>query len=201
MSHHCLLTLIIVVTRLPQLESRLFSQGLPCKTPSPTHLQTSDAPSTNPTKPKTHKLFLFPNAPFDKWKQDIDFDSFIGGARRALTMTRIVTLVKDHQISLWIWRLRYRSGHDRRPRSRKGGCWRGLKIKQRRIRGFPHPTLITGLDNSSFWTRGERHLWSIFWTIFWGKSFAMSSLNNHKSLFAPHWLYFNDNFCNTFLEH
>jgi hypothetical protein len=30
------------------------------------HLQTSDAPSINPTRPKTHELFLFPNALFDK---------------------------------------------------------------------------------------------------------------------------------------
>ncbi len=55
-----------VVTRLPQLERRRFSQGLPCKTPLLTHLQTSDAPSINPTRPKTHEPFLFPNAPFDK---------------------------------------------------------------------------------------------------------------------------------------
>jgi hypothetical protein len=54
--------IIYVVTRLPQLESRQFSQGLQCKTPLRTHLQTSDAPSTNPIKLKTHEPFFFPNA-------------------------------------------------------------------------------------------------------------------------------------------
>ncbi len=56
----------------------------PLQNPFANSLQTSDAPSINPTKPKTHEPFLFPNAPFDKWKQDIDFDSFIGGAKREL---------------------------------------------------------------------------------------------------------------------
>jgi hypothetical protein len=53
-----------VVTRLPQRRSRWFSQGLPCETPSRTHLQTSDAlPHQLNQRPKIYEPFLFPKMP------------------------------------------------------------------------------------------------------------------------------------------
>ncbi len=38
----------------------------PMQNPFTNSLQSNGAPSLNPTKSKTHKPFLFPNAPYDK---------------------------------------------------------------------------------------------------------------------------------------
>ncbi len=62
----------------------------PVQNPFANSLQSSGASSLNPTKSKIHKPFLFPDAPNDKWKQDMNFDSFYWGCRRGNRMTRKV---------------------------------------------------------------------------------------------------------------
>ncbi len=50
----------------------------PVQNPFANSLQTSSAPPIQPTKSKTREPFLFPNAPFDRWKQDTDFILLLG---------------------------------------------------------------------------------------------------------------------------
>ncbi len=66
-----------VLTRLPQLESRQFSQGLPCKTPLRTHLQTSDAlpPTQQGLKPMNYSQSQMPLLT-NEIKQGMNFSFF-----------------------------------------------------------------------------------------------------------------------------
>jgi hypothetical protein len=55
-----------VATRMPQIESWRFSQGLPCKTSLQTHSKQAMLLPSTQSSPKTREPLLFPNAPFDK---------------------------------------------------------------------------------------------------------------------------------------
>jgi hypothetical protein len=63
----------VVQPRCHNSKVRRFSQGLPCKTPLRTHSKQAMLLPSTQSSPKTREPFLFPNALFDKWKQDTDF--------------------------------------------------------------------------------------------------------------------------------
>ncbi len=68
---------------MPQLESLKFLPRAPVQNPVANSLQTSNAPSINPIRPKPVNCSYSQNAPFDKMKTRHRF-SPLGGAKRVI---------------------------------------------------------------------------------------------------------------------
>ncbi len=70
-----------VVTRMPQLESKTVLPRTTTQNPFANSLQTSNAPSINPSKSKPVNHSYSQNAPFDKMKTRHRFNPFLGVQR------------------------------------------------------------------------------------------------------------------------
>ncbi len=103
-------------------------------------LQTSNAPSINPIKPKPVNHSYSQNAPFDKWKQDTDL-ALSWGCKESYIFQPAFTSIKDHKILVWIGSNRC-NFRDVGTSGRRRGWGRRIEIKQwakRNEKGSPHP--------------------------------------------------------------
>jgi hypothetical protein len=66
-------------------------------------LQSSNAPSINPTRPKPMNRSYSQNAPFDTMKTRHRF-SPLGGCKESLFLSPDIKSIEMHQIQLWIRR-------------------------------------------------------------------------------------------------
>ncbi len=137
-------------------------------------LQTSNAPSINPIRPKPVNLSYSQNASFDKVKTRHRFSPFFGVQREFISKSRHLNQLKCIKFCSGFGgagAVPGMSGH-------RWGWAEGTKtMSGKELKRSPHPSPIIGLVTSSFGQRGERHLQSVSRTIFWKESFAMSGLN------------------------
>ncbi len=121
----------------------------PVQNPFADPLQSSDASSINPIRPKPMNHSYSQIALFDTMKIRHRFCPHVG-AKREFIFRRSFSLIKNHKILVWI------RGVDVAPGV--SGCWRGQggrnwNNEQKGIKGIPPPIPTTGPRHILFWAK------------------------------------------------